>query len=302
MDKKRLDIWLAEHHPEHSRSQFQTLIKNGRVFVNGRVEKKRYFVAISDRVEFSTPLRESRALPLAENIPLKILFEDRDVLLIDKPAGLVVHPGAGNWTGTFANALLHHCSSLTAGDPERPGIVHRLDRQTTGLLLAAKNEFSHRKLSEQFANRRIEKFYLAITCQRPIHMRADFPIGRDPRNRKRMAISPLGKEAMTQFRVVQSAENFHLIEAKPITGRTHQIRLHLSALKAPILGDLLYGGKALKQLSIKDPFLHAWKLSFAHPRSGEKMHFSAPLPKVYQSLLRHLKFENLPSNFFAREI
>ncbi len=293
MKIKRLDLWLAENHPHLSRSSYQALIQKGAILVNGRPEKKRYFVADGDTIEIKPHEPENQGAPLPEKIPLAILFEDDDILIIDKPVGLVVHPGAGNWSGTFANALLYHCANLAAGNPLRPGIVHRLDKMTSGLLLAAKTESSHRHLSQQFANRQVKKSYLALTCCRPAGLRAEFPIARDRHHRKRMAVSPLGRSASTDLRIVQQVEKSCLIEAIPLTGRTHQIRLHLSALGSPIAGDLLYGGRAPAHIDLEHPLLHAWKLGFTHPKTSKAMHFCAPLTPHFASILSRLRFDEL---------
>lgn len=294
MISKRLDIWLSEKYPDFSRSYFESLIREKGVFVNGCRVKKGYNVKDGDEVKVHLREKLQDTPPQPENIPLAIVYEDADILLIDKPIGLVVHPGAGNWSGTFANALMYHCSALSAGDPHRPGIVHRLDKQTSGLLLSAKTEFSHRHLSRQFATREVKKNYLALTCQKPKGLRADFAIARDRHHRKRMAVSSSGRPAQTDLRIVGQVKNYHLIEATPLTGRTHQIRLHLSALKAPIAGDFLYGGNAPQKIDLDHPLLHAWKLSFTHPISEKSMHFCAPLPLKFSSILRWLGFDELP--------
>ncbi|MEO5718083.1 MAG: RluA family pseudouridine synthase, partial [Chthoniobacterales bacterium] len=221
----------------------------------------------------------------AEEIPLTILFEDDDLLVLNKPAGLVVHPGAGNQTHTLVNALLHHCTNLSGiGGKQRPGIVHRLDKETSGCLVVAKNDTTHHELARQFAEREVKKIYLALvagTLKRP-RGTIDAPIGRHPVQRKKMAIDQRkGREAITEYRVLQSGAGVSLVECALHSGRTHQIRVHLHHLGHSIIGDSLYGkkGGAARQM------LHAWKLGFTHPRTGERQFFEAPIPADFQTAL-----------------
>jgi 23S rRNA pseudouridine1911/1915/1917 synthase len=207
-----------------------------------------------------------------ENIPLNILYEDRDLLVINKPAGLVVHPAAGNWSGTLVNGLLHHCALLEGGDPMRPGIVHRLDKDTTGLMVVAKHRAAHQSLVEQFQERKVEKVYYAICSGNPGAGRVDAPIGRSPKDRKKMAIVQGGKESLTLYETMQKGTKTSLVKIFLMTGRTHQIRVHMQHIGFPIVGDPVYGTGGGRQL------LHAGKLSFFHPSSGEFLTFEAPMP------------------------
>ena len=272
---QRLDLWLVKHYPGFSRSYFQEIIQDGLVQVNGQRAKKRHIVHEEEQidVQFRAQLEQTSLTP--EAIPLDVLFEDSSILVVNKPAGLVVHPGAGNWSHTFVHALLHHCQSITGLGDLRPGIVHRLDKLTTGVLVAAKSASAQQNLIAQFAKRCVRKEYLAIVHARPTALIATFPIGRDVKNRKRMTAVSTGKAAETHFEILAQHANFSLIKARPVTGRTHQIRVHLSTLRAPIVGDTLYGGKSYPGWD--GYYLHAWKLSLSHPVSGIEMEFCAPL-------------------------
>jgi 23S rRNA pseudouridine1911/1915/1917 synthase len=225
----------------------------------------------------------------AEEIPLEILFEDDDLLVLNKPAGLVVHPGAGNPTHTLVNALLHHCTNLSGiGGQQRPGIVHRLDKQTSGCLVVAKNDDAHRHLSRQFAEREVKKNYLALvagTLKRP-RGTIDVAIGRHPVQRKKMAVRlTKGRSAKTDYRVVESGGGVSLVECAIHSGRTHQIRVHLHHIGHPVIGDLLYGKKGV---SATRQMLHAWKLGFTHPRTNERLFFEAPMPADFRAALKSL--------------
>ncbi|MEO5721600.1 MAG: RluA family pseudouridine synthase, partial [Chthoniobacterales bacterium] len=226
-----------------------------------------------------------------EAIAFPILFEDEDLIVIDKPAGLVVHPGAGNEDGTLVNALLHHCPTLSGiGGKERPGIVHRLDKETSGCLVVAKNDTAHRELSKQFAARTLKKIYLALVAGQlqKTSGAIDAPIARHPVHRQRMAISRTmrGRSAMTEYRVVRAGLEMSLVECALHSGRTHQIRVHLHHLGNPVLGDKLYAAKLAKNFPRQ--MLHAWRLGFTHPRSGEWKEFEAPLPADFQTALAKL--------------
>jgi len=228
---------------------------------------------------------------LAEEIPLQILFEDGDLLVIDKPAGMVVHPGAGNQEHTLVNALLHHCHALSGiGGKERPGIVHRLDKETSGCLVVAKNDAAHRELSKQFAARTLKKVYLALVSGRLRKAAGviDAPIARHPIHRQRMSVAKhsRGRSAMTEYKVVRSGAEMSLVECALHSGRTHQIRVHLHHLGHPVIGDKLYAAKLAK--SFPRQMLHAWKLGFAHPRTGEWSEFEAPLPQDFSDVLEKL--------------
>lgn len=278
---QRLDKLLTKHFPDHSRTYFQHLIENKHILVNGKPVKKRETFYVGDNVTIS--FEEPPELDVKpENIPLDILFEDEHLLVINKPANFVVHPGPGVHNGTFANALLYHCKQLNTEEfiPLRPGIVHRLDKDTTGILIAAKTRTCHQKLTEQFANRSIEKHYLAICSSAPPEGLFSAPIKRHPVNRKTMHVSENGKEAISHFRLLAKKENLSLVEIKLITGRTHQIRVHLKALNCPILGDPVYGAPSLNQkYNIKRQMLHANNIKFTHPISEVSLELIAPQPK-----------------------
>jgi 23S rRNA pseudouridine1911/1915/1917 synthase len=280
---RRLDHFLQEQLPGYSRSRLQEWIKAGRVLVNGRPERASHPLREGDVLEVEpaapTPLAAS-----PEDIPLRILYEDADVIAIDKPAGMVVHAGAGVRDGTLVNALLHRFGSLsTQGGELRPGIVHRLDRYTSGVLLVAKHDAAHRSLAGQFADRRVRKIYLALVhgSVEPDHARIDKPIARDPVRRVRMtARLAHGRSAWSEYRVLRRFANFTLLEVRIGTGRTHQIRVHLSSIGHPVAGDRLYGAPA--QVPGREPlgryFLHAASIQFEQPTSGELVEVSAPLP------------------------
>ena len=280
----RLDRYLALALPQFSRSRLQSLIRSGDVHLQGKTVRTRETVQAGDVVRLvEPPLREIDAQ--AEEIPLEILFEDDDLLVLNKPPGLVVHPGAGNQTHTLVNALLHHCSSLSGiGGKQRPGIVHRLDKETSGCLVVAKNDATHQALSAQFAAREVKKIYLALVAGTPKKPRGtiDASIGRHPVQRKKMAINQTrGRIAKTDYRVLQSKGGVSFLECAIHSGRTHQIRVHLQHLGHPVLGDSLYGKKATAPRQM----LHAWKIGFTHPRTKERHFLEAPLPADFQAML-----------------
>lgn len=273
-----------------SRSAVQRLIQEERVRIGGRPLKASYRVRARNRVVVALPPPEHLGLE-PEPIPLDLLYEDPDVLVVNKPPGLVVHPGAGRRRGTLVNALLHHCPGLSAiGQTERPGIVHRLDKETSGCLVVAKTEIAHRALTRQFETRQVKKTYLALVhgSVKTARGKITLPIGRHERERKRMAVrTRKGRETETIFHVLRAVPDCTLLAVVPTTGRTHQIRVHLAAIGHPVVGDKLYGGRrertsrwrAARQL------LHAWKLDFAHPCTGARVESTAPLPPDFQEVL-----------------
>ena len=274
---KRLDAFLHEKLPEHSRSRLQSWVREGRVVVNGQTAKASLTIRGGETVEV-----EPRELPPlraeAEDIPLTVLYEDASVVAIDKPAGMVVHAGAGIHRGTVANALVHRFGSLsTVGGELRPGIVHRLDRFTSGVLLVAKTDAAHRDLAAQFASREVEKTYLALVEGAMTgHGRITKPITRDPANRARMtARLETGRSALTDWEAKQHYPGFTFLEIRIGTGRTHQIRAHMAAIGHPVAGDRLYGAKASP---FHRYFLHAHRLSFRSPATGERVTVESPLP------------------------
>lgn len=278
---ERLDKILAKRFEERqSRTYFQQLIEDQLVLLNGLPVKKRIKPAAGDEVEIHFILTpEMNVSP--EPIPLDILYEDDHLLVVNKPPGMVVHPAPGHWTGTFVNALLHHCQGLnTLGDPLRPGIVHRLDKGTSGVLLAAKTTWALQRLIEAFSSRRIRKEYIAICQGNPGNVDIREKIGRHPVDRKRMAIIEEGKEALSQCRTVSTNGKLSIVHVVLVTGRTHQIRVHLQYQKTPILGDETYGNpQSNKIYGFSRPLLHAEKLSFEHPVTGVKVECVAPMPQ-----------------------
>jgi 23S rRNA pseudouridine1911/1915/1917 synthase len=281
--RQRVDMVLVRNLPEFSRSKLQALVKSGRVTLRGNPVRNNDEVQPGDVfiVEEEPPKPPLGARP--ENIPLEILHEDEDLIVVNKPAGMVVHIGAGHEEGTLVNALLHHSGVLSSGSEEhRPGIVHRLDKETSGCIVVAKNDQTHAALSQQFADRLVKKTYLAIVRGRPRHSKGtvDLSIGRHPVQRQKMTPrrAPSGREAVTDYEVLSTYENHSLIACMPHTGRTHQIRVHLQHLGHPILGDPLYG----KRDNFARHLLHAWKLEFTHPKTGEFLCCKAPLPADFK--------------------
>jgi 23S rRNA pseudouridine1911/1915/1917 synthase len=294
----RLDHFLSALVPDLSRSQLQRLIRDGRVRAEGLQIKPGAIVHEGLQVEIEVPPPVPSTVE-AEDIPLRVLHDDEDLIVVDKAAGMVVHPGAGHRQGTLVNALLHHVDDLSGiGGEERPGIVHRLDRGTSGLMVVAKNDASHRELSRQFQEREVQKTYLALVWGLvQAGKRIDLPIGRDPKDRQKMSTrSRHSREAVTRIVRAEPLRGVTLVEVAIDTGRTHQIRVHLSAINHPVAGDVTYGGvrrhvpadvRAVSRLD--RPFLHAHKLKFTHPADGREMAFESPLPEDLQSVLDRLK-------------
>ncbi len=288
----RLDHFLARVLTEHSRSRLQDLIKTGAILLNQKPTKSSAKLRAGETISFEEPAAEKTEM-LAEEIAFEVLYEDDELIVLNKPAGLVVHPAAGNLNHTLVNALLHHCPNLSGiGGEQRPGIVHRLDKETSGCMVVAKNDFAHNALSRQFAGRTIQKIYLAL-AEGQFKTQAGSitaPLGRHPVDRKKMAVveNARGREASTDYRVLTSFiggnrvlggaalphNNFSLVECTLHTGRTHQIRVHLKSIGHPILGDKVYG----KPHGFDRHMLHAWKLGFVHPRTGEEMRFRSSIP------------------------
>ena len=285
----RLDQFLARELPSFSRSRLQTLIRNENVTLNKAAARPRDPVRPGDYIEVIEPPPE-KIDNLPEAIPLDVLYEDDHLLVINKPAGLVVHPGAGHREHTLVNALLHHFPRLSAiGGVERPGIVHRLDKNTSGCLVVTKTDDAHRALSAQFAERKVNKIYLALVAGR---MRKsggliEEKIGRHPVDRQRMSVaSKRGRAAKTEYHVISSCDEMSLVECKLHSGRTHQIRVHFHHVGHPLLGDKIYGAKYARNFPRQ--MLHAWKLGFQHPGSGEWKQFEAPIPRDFQNATKSL--------------
>ncbi|HEY2809779.1 MAG TPA: RluA family pseudouridine synthase [Rhabdochlamydiaceae bacterium] len=281
----RMDKLLTQRFADHSRTYFQFLIEKGCILVNGLPRKKRETLKAGDEIEVCFLLTPEIALE-AESIPLDILYEDEDLLAVNKPAGMVVHPGPGHSSGTFVHALLHHCKNLGSEDPLRPGIVHRLDKDTSGVLLAAKTPLAHSRLITLFSERQIKKTYRAICMGRPKEDLIDAPIGRHPTQRQQMSICPSrGKEAKTLVRttIPCKQEGLFCAELELITGRTHQIRVHLRHAGTPVLGDPVYGSSsANKKFNATRQLLHACSVSFPHPLHRQQLEISAPLPEDFR--------------------
>lgn len=276
----RLDKLLSLHFPGYSRTYFQYLIDQQSVIVNGECLKKRHLLKVGDEVEVCFLLTPEISLEPQE-MPLDILFEDAHLIAVNKPAGMVVHPAPGHPDQTFVNALLHHCRSMDFIDSVRPGIVHRLDKDTSGVLLAAKTTEAHAKLVEMFSGRRIEKDYLAICIGTPQEGLIDAPMRRHPTRRKEMAVCfEHGKEAKTRCKVLGKNGQLSLVQIQLLTGRTHQIRVHLKHIGAPVLGDAVYGNAgANKKFNVKRQLLHASRLQFLHPITNFPVELFAPVPK-----------------------
>ena len=283
----RLDKYITQVFPHFSRSYIQKLIEQGHILVDGREAKASQKLNSTSRITIQLPPLPPTQL-VAEPVPLNIVFENEDVLIIDKPAGLTVHPAPGHPNHTLVNALLTHCPSLAmSNDLVRPGIVHRLDKDTSGLIVIAKNDLAKAHLVNQFKSHTVAKGYLVLVKGKVFPQQGiiEAPVGRDPRNRQRMAIVENGREASTQYQVKESLSNHTLLEVTPRTGRTHQIRVHLSAIGYPVVGDSVYGSKSAYT---KRQFIHAHRLGFRLPSTNEYREFTCPLPADLEQALETL--------------
>ena len=288
----RLDRYLAEQLPDLTRSQAQRLIKEGAVRVNGATVRPSYAPLPGDVIRVERPAPPP-AKPLPEKMPLDVIYEDEYLLAINKPAGLVVHPASGHPTGTLVNALLAYRPTIAQADldPQRPGIVHRLDRDTSGVVLVAATREAQAALQAQFKSRAVRKFYLALVRGRltPEIAAIEAPISRDPHDRKRMAVlREGGRYALTHYRVVQYLPGCTLLRVRAVTGRTHQVRVHLASIGHPVIGDRLYGARR-DEIGAPRQLLHASALLVTHPHSGERLRFEAPLPQDFQEVLERLR-------------
>ena len=287
----RIDKYLVSVYDDITRSLFQKMISDNDVLVNGKKVKANYILNDGDNIEVT--FKDAFPSPIeAENIPLDIVYEDEDIVVVNKPSGMVVHPAVGNKNGTLVNALLYHCKDLSGINGEtRPGIVHRIDKDTSGLLVVCKNDNAHQKLAQQFLNKEVKKIYYAIVSGVIPHNMGviDAPIGRDLLDRQKMAINEVGKNAITHFKVLERFNNYTLVEVKLETGRTHQIRVHMKYIGYPVSGDPIYGFK--RDIKETGQFLHAKKLGFYHPRTNEWMEFDSSLPSYFDEFLNELREE-----------
>ena len=288
----RIDVFLAENMEDLSRSGVQKLIDEGMITLNGGKTKANYKLREKDIIDVTVPeVKEVEILP--EDIPLDILYEDADVIVVNKPQGMVVHPAPGHTSGTLVNALMFHCGDDLSGinGEKRPGIVHRIDKDTSGVLMIAKNDMAHQSLAAQLAVHSITRKYNAVVYNgfNEDEGTVNKPIGRNPQDRKKMAVTEKhSRHAVTHYRVIERMEKFTLIEAQLETGRTHQIRVHMTYIGHPLLGDPVYGPKK-QPVSLEGQALHARVLGFIHPRTGEYMEFEAPLPPHFEALLERLR-------------
>ena len=288
-DLMRIDKFLTGELDELSRTQVQNLIKDNNVLVNDKNVKANYILALNDEVIVKIPDPVDIDIK-KEDIPLDIYYEDDDVIVINKPSGMVVHPALGNYSGTLVNALMYHCKDLSGiGGVNRAGIVHRIDKDTSGLLVCCKSDLAMKSLSHQFLEKTVDRKYIAI-CYGVINHnlgRIDAPLGRDPENRKRYAIVDDGKHAVTNFRVLERFKEYSLLELSLETGRTHQIRVHMKYIGHPVVGDPLYGPRNV--IGDHGQYLHAMTLGFTHPRTGERLEFTSPLPDFFNEFLESLR-------------
>ena len=287
----RLDVFLAGQMPDLTRSAIQKLLENGNVTKNGSPVKTNQKTTAGDIYEVQVP--EVKPVDLQpEDIALDVAYEDDDIIVVNKPKDLVVHPAAGHWDGTLVNALMHHCGDSLSGinGELRPGIVHRIDKDTSGLILVAKNDFAHQKLAAQLADHTMHRTYECIVCGniRQDEGTIDAPIGRHPQDRKKMAVTANGKTAVTHYTVLHRYANYTHVQCRLETGRTHQIRVHLSWQNHPILGDLVYGHKK-PEMGQDTQCLHARQLTFIHPRTEQEMTVTCDLPDYFQQVLDKLK-------------
>ena len=287
---KRLDIYIAENFNELSRTMIQKLIESNNILVNDKSEKVSYKVQANDNISIDIPEAKETKLK-AQEIPLDIIYEDSDIIVINKPKGMVVHPANGNPDGTLVNAILSICKNSLSGigGELRPGIVHRLDKDTSGLIIVAKNDKAHINMSEQIKERNVKKTYIALVRGNVPEEEAtiNMPIGRSTKDRKKMAVTKNGKQAITHFKVLKRYSKYTLLEIKIETGRTHQIRVHMAEIGYPVVGDAVYSnGK--NEFGIEGQMLHAYKLEFMHPITNKHMELTAPLPQYFEEILKKL--------------
>ncbi len=290
-DGKRIDAYLSEKLEDMSRVTVQRLLSNGKILVNHKIVKSSYKVQEGDKIQIEEEIPVEISLK-AQNIPLEVIYEDKDIIVVNKPKGMVVHPANGNPDGTLVNAIMAMCKGSLSGigGEIRPGIVHRLDKDTSGIIVVAKNDKAHINLSEQIKEHRVKKTYIALVrgIVKENEATINMPIGRSEKDRKKMAVTKKGKEAITHFRVLERYDKYTLLQVNIETGRTHQIRVHLSQIGYPIVGDEVYSnGK--NEWNIKGQCLHAKSLEFTHPITGKKMYLEARLPEYFENMLEDLE-------------
>lgn len=287
---KRLDSYISDNMDKISRNFAQKLIENQQVTINGKNEKASYKVCVGDKVQVDVPEAQDTKLK-AQDIPVEVVYEDKDIIVVNKPKGMVVHPANGNPDGTLVNAILAMCKDSLSGigGEIRPGIVHRLDKDTSGLLIIAKNDEAHVKMSKQIQDRLVTKKYIALVkgVVKDDEATIDMPIARSKVDRKKMAVDKDGKQAVTHFKVIKRYKRYTLLEIKIDTGRTHQIRVHMAKIGYPVVGDMVYSnGK--NEFGVEGQMLHAKSLEFSHPITGKKMHLEAQLPEYFKKVLEEL--------------
>ena len=287
---KRLDSYISDNMDKISRNFAQKLIENQQVTINGKNEKASYKVCVGDKVQVDVPEAQDTKLK-AQDIPVEVVYEDKDIIVVNKPKGMVVHPANGNPDGTLVNAILAMCKDSLSGigGEIRPGIVHRLDKDTSGLLIIAKNDEAHVKMSKQIQDRLVTKKYIALVkgVVKDDEATIDMPIARSKVDRKKMAVDKDGKQAVTHFKVIKRYKRYTLLEIKIDTGRTHQIRVHMAKIGYPVVGDMVYSN-VKNEFGVEGQMLHAKSLEFSHPITGKKMHLEAPLPEYFTKVLEEL--------------
>ncbi len=294
LENMRLDAYISSKKTNLSRTNIQRLIEEGNVLVNGQKKKISYKVQIGDNIEINIPEAKETSIK-AENIPVEVVYEDNDIIVVNKPKGMVVHPANGNPDGTLVNAIMAMCKGSLSGigGEIRPGIVHRLDKDTSGLLIVAKNDLAHINMSNQIKDRQVKKIYIALVKGNINENEAtiNMPIGRSTKDRKKMAVRKDGKEAITHFKVLKRYKNYTLLEVKIDTGRTHQIRVHMAEIGHPVVGDMVYS-KGKNEFGVEGQMLHSKSLDFKHPITGKEMHLEARLPEYFEKVLEKLDREN----------
>ena len=291
LDNMRLDAYITSKYKDFSRATVQRLIEEENVLVNGKVKKISYKIQIGDAIEINIPKPKEKNIK-AQNIPIEIVYQDEDIIVVNKPKGMVVHPANGNWDGTLVNAIMAICKESLSGigGEIRPGIVHRIDKDTSGILIIAKNDKAHVNMCEQIKNREVKKVYSTVGRRilKDNEATINMPIGRSTKDRKKMAVRKDGKEAISHFKVLKRYNNYTMLQVKIDTGRTHQIRVHLAEIGHPIVGDMVYSnGK--NEFGVEGQMLHAKSLDFKHPITGEKMHLEADLPNYFKEVLNKLE-------------